>query len=85
MACEAGELADIRAKAATSFTCSRDDIVVTKKEELSDARTLYEATGCGWRARFICESSHEQVAGRDRGGARGNMRNAVVCRASGGD
>jgi hypothetical protein len=81
--CEGGELADVRAKAAASFTCSRDDITVTKLKELTDESTLYEAAGCGWRARFVCESTHEPVAGRDRGGGRGNMRSATVCRAKG--
>lgn len=80
IACESGELAEIRVKAASQLTCSRDDIVVTKIRELSDDSTLYEATGCGLRAQFVCEDTREQVAGRDRSGARGNMRTVVGCR-----
>lgn len=76
--CEA-EMDQVRAKAAESFKCAPDSVTVKKLREQKDDSTLYEARGCDESARFVCETTHDQVAGRDRGGARGNMRNTTTC------
>lgn len=81
-ACEATEHQQIRAKAAETFTCSPDAIEIREVKDTPDY-TIFVAKGCHESKLYVCERSHEAVAGRDRGGARGNMRDVVSCREKG--
>lgn len=73
--CGAGDMADVRAMAAQRFTCGRESIEVARVEENTRAGMLYEARGCGQRARYVCEETSEQGFGRHPN------RDTSACRA----